>query len=61
MKRRLSNAVTSRHAQIIGLPRQGLSNAGIAQSVGYTPTGVRKIIHRFDQDRIDAITWHPAS
>ena len=59
MKRQLSNAVNSRHARIILLARGGLRNREIAERVGYTHTSVRKVIHRFNQGGIGAITWYP--
>ena len=60
MKRQLSNAVNGRHARIILLSRGGVCNREIAERVEYTPTWVRKIIHRFNDGGIDAITWYPA-
>ena len=60
MKRQLSNAVNSRHARIILLSRGGECNREIARRVGCSPTWVREIIHRFNDDGIDAITWYPA-
>ena len=60
MKRQLSNAVNSRHARIILLSRGGKCNREIAQRVGCSPAWVREIIHRFNDDGIDAITWYPA-
>jgi transposase len=59
MKRQLTNAVNSRHAQVILLSRGGVGNREIAERSGYTSAWVRKIIHRFNQGGIDAITWWP--
>jgi transposase len=59
MKRQHSNAVNSRHAQIILLSGGGRANREIAECVGYTPQWVRMIIHRFNDGGIDAITWYP--
>lgn len=59
MKGQLSNAVNSRHARIILLSRGGVCNRQIAERVGITPQWVRKIIHRFNEGGIDAVTWFP--
>jgi transposase len=59
MKRQLVNHVNSRHARIVLLSRGGLSNAQIAQHCDCTATWVRQILHRFNRDGIDAITWYP--
>ena len=59
MKRQLSNAVNSRHARIILLSRGGVCNREIAERVGCSPQWVRKIIHRFNDGGIDAISWFP--
>ena len=59
MKRQLTNTVNSRHARIILLSRGGCCNRDIAQRCGCTATWVRKIIHRFNQKGVDAITWYP--
>lgn len=59
MKRQLSNTVNSRHARIILLSRGDFTNREIAKRCGCTPTWVRKIIHRFNQGGIGAITWYP--
>jgi len=59
MKRQLSNAVNCRHGRIILLSRGGVCNREIAQRVGCTARWVRTLIHRFNQDGIDAITWYP--
>ncbi|NNF64188.1 MAG: IS630 family transposase [Acidimicrobiia bacterium] len=59
LKRQLSNAVNSRRARVILLSRDGLCNREIAQGVGLSPQWVRRIIHRFNEGGIDAISWYP--
>lgn len=59
MKRQLTNSVNSRHARIILLSRGRYRNRHIAERCGCTPTWVRKIIHRFNQAGLEAITWYP--
>jgi transposase len=59
MKRQLSNAVNSRHARMILLSRGGLANSAIAERVGCTAAWVRRIIHRFNADGVEAIRWYP--
>jgi transposase len=59
MKRQLANAVNCRHARIILLSRGRVCNREIAQRVGCSPQWVRKIIHRFNEGGIDAISWYP--
>ena len=59
MKRQLSNAVNCRYARIVLLSRGKVGNREISQCVGCTPQWVRKIIHRFNDGGIDAITWCP--
>lgn len=59
MKQQKTNAVNCLHARIILLSRGGLNNRQIAYGCGCTPTWVRQIIHRFNRDGIDAITWYP--
>lgn len=59
LKRQLSNQVNSRHARIILLSIGGLCNRQIAERADCTPQWVRKIIHRFNDGGIDAITWYP--
>jgi len=59
MKRQLTNAVNCRHARIILLSRGGLGNRQIAERCGCTPPWVRRIIHRFNDGGIEAITWYP--
>jgi len=59
MKGQRSNAVNNRNARIILLSRGRLGNRDIAQRVGCTSTWVRRIIHRFNDGGIEAITWCP--
>jgi transposase len=59
MKRQLSNAVNSRHARVILLSRGGVANRQIAERCGCSPAWVRRIIHRFNDGGIDAVTWYP--
>lgn len=59
MKRQRANAVNSRNARIILLSRGRICNREIALRVGCTATWVRKVIHRFNDGGIDAITWCP--
>ena len=59
MKRQLSNTVNSRHGRIILLSGGGCTNQQIAERCACTPTWVRQIIHRFNRDGLDAITWYP--
>jgi transposase len=59
MKRQRTNAVNGRHARIILLSRGGLRNRDIALRVGCTPQWVRTIIHRFNAQGLDGITWYP--
>jgi transposase len=59
MKRQLANQVNSRHARIILLSTGGVQNREIARLADCTPQGVRIIIHRFNSQGIDGITWYP--
>ena len=59
MKRQLSNGVNSQHARIILLSRGGLGNAAIAERVGYSAVWVRKVIHRFNSNGVEGISWYP--
>jgi transposase len=59
LKRQRTNAVNSRHARIVLLSRGGLANRAIAAQVDCTPQWVRIIIHRFNADGLDGITWFP--
>jgi transposase len=59
MKRQRANAVNCRHARIVLLSRGRVPNREIADRVDCTPTWVRHIIHRFNEDGIGGITWYP--
>jgi transposase len=59
MKRQLANQVNSRHARIVLLSRGGVPNREIARLCDCTPQWVRKILHRFNAQGIDGITWYP--
>jgi len=59
LKKQRRNAVNSRNARIIMLAVGHCCNAVIAALVGCSPTWVRQIIHRFNADGIDGITWYP--
>lgn len=60
MTRQRSNSVNWRNARIILLSRGGRVNREIAECLDCTPTWVRKVIHRFNDGGVDAITWYPA-
>lgn len=59
MKQQRANAVNSRHALVILMSRGGLSSRGIAERVGCSSHWVRTIIHRFNADGINGISWYP--
>lgn len=59
LKRQRCNAVNSRNARIIMLSSGNMRNAVIATMVGCTPTWVRQVIHRFNDDGIDGICYYP--
>jgi len=59
MKRQKTNAVNAQHARVILLSRGRVPNAQIAECVGYSPGWVRRLIHRFNEGGIDAISWYP--
>jgi len=59
MKRQRVNAVNCRHARIILLSRGHVPNREIAARVDCTPTWVRHIIHRFNEDGLGGIMWYP--
>jgi transposase len=59
MKRELSNQVNSRHARIILLSIGGARNREIARLADCTPQWVRKVIHHFNAEGIEGITWYP--
>jgi transposase len=59
LKRQKANAVNSRHARIVLLSRGGMANRDIAARVDCSPQWVRKVIHRFNEQGLDGITWYP--
>lgn len=59
MKRQLANQVNSRHARIILLSTGGVQNRQIARLADCTPQWVRRIIHRFNAQGLDGISWYP--
>jgi transposase len=59
MKRRRRNAVHSRNARIVLMSSGHLTNAEIATMVDCSPTWVRQVIHRFNDDGIDGISYFP--
>jgi transposase len=59
MKRQKTNAVNTLHARIIRLSHGGLCNVAIGAHCGCTPAWVRRIIHRFNADGIEGISWFP--
>jgi transposase len=59
LKRQRTNTVNSRHARIVLLSRGGLANRDIARLADSTPQWVRTILHRFNADGLDGITWFP--
>jgi transposase len=59
LKRLRRNAVNSRNARIIMLAVGQQRNRVIAEMVGCSVQWVRQIIHRFNDDGIDGITWLP--
>lgn len=58
-KRQKCNAVNSRHARIILLSLGRMCNRDIAFMVDCSVQWVRQVIHRFNIDGIDGITWYP--
>lgn len=59
LKRQLSNTVNSRHARVILLSRGAVCNREVARRVGYTAAWVRRVIHRFNEGGVEAISWYP--
>ena len=59
MKRQLSSQVNSRHARIVLLSTGDVPNRDIATLADCSPQWVRIIIHRFNAQGIDGITWYP--
>ncbi len=59
MKRQHANAVNSLHARVVLLSRGRVGNRDIAARLGYSAQWVRTVIHRFNDQGIDGITWYP--
>ncbi len=59
LKKQRRNAVNSRNARIILLAVGQRRNRDSAAMVGCSAQWVRQIIHRFNDDGIDGITWYP--
>jgi transposase len=59
MKRQLTNQVNSRHARIVLLSTGGVPNRQIGTLCDCSPQWVRRILHRFNAQGIDGITWYP--
>jgi transposase len=59
MKRQHCNAVNRLHARVVLLSRGGLGSRAIAEHVECSPQWVRTIIHRFNGEGIDGISWYP--
>src|SRR5437588_1978101 len=59
LKKQRRNAVNSRNARIILLAVSQRRNRDIAAMVGCSAQWVRQIMHRFNDDGIDGITWYP--
>lgn len=59
LSRQRRNTVNSRNARIIMLSAGQQRNSVIAASVGCSPTWVRQIIQRFNEDGVAGITWYP--
>ncbi len=59
LKRQKGNAVNSRHARIVLLSVGGMANRDIALRADCSPQAVRQVIHRFNDQGIDGITWYP--
>jgi len=59
MKRQLSSQVNSRHARIVLLSTGSVRNREIARLCDCTPQWVRRILHRFNAQGIDGISWYP--
>jgi transposase len=59
LKRQRGNQVNARHARIVLLSRGGLPNRAIATLADCTAQWVRIVVHRFNADGLDGITWYP--
>lgn len=59
LKRQKTNAVNSRHARILLLSRGGVANRDIAALCDCSAQWVRVIIHRFNDNGLEGISWYP--
>jgi transposase len=59
MKRQHCNAVNRLHARVVLLSRGGLGSRDIGERVDCSPQWTRIIIHRFNDNGIDGISWYP--
>ena len=59
MNRQKTNAVNRCHARILLLSRGGQRNRAIAERVDCSPQWVRTLIHRFNAQGLDGISWYP--
>lgn len=59
MKRQHGNAVNRLHARIVLLSRGGLGSRDIGERVDCSPQWVRIVIHRFNDDGVEGISWYP--
>lgn len=59
LKRQLRNLANSRHARIVLLSRGGVRNREIARLVDCSPTWVRKILHRFNDQGLEGLLSYP--
>ncbi len=59
LKKQQCNTVNNRHARIILLSAGRTANRDIARLVDCSVQWVRQIVHRFNDDGIDGITWYP--
>jgi transposase len=59
LKMQKCNAVNNRHARIILLAAGGMANRDIAAAADCSMQWVRQVVHRFNDDGIDGITWYP--
>ena len=59
LKRQRRNTVNSKHARIVLLSAGHVANRRIATVVDCSVQWVRQVIHRFNAQGIDGITWYP--
>jgi transposase len=59
LKGQRRNTVNSRHARILLLATGHMANRHIATLVDCSPQWVRQVIHRFNAEGINGITWYP--